>query len=965
MPTTQQDDNSISYLPIIYPISFTKMKPEFPYDGGRANQYLIGGQKICYRKGQKGQTQTDYTVTYSTEMVGTSDTDDTSIRHKIKTIYPNVIDYRLAIKSIPIAQSSDGESAQDYYKKAVSSLKFQPSSDPQGITVTKHDLDTMNVSVVATMNTDDPDVWKKTWTSSNDPKLSTVKGRLSGYYTSFVPPQFENGSGNKKIDFKDGYLFPYEKAEDRPICTVVPDTLCKANDVKPDSCKVSLAPGNSHDNASYMKGGGQLTTSSLGGGPSGSGSGQYSAAGETFVLISNPTYKYSLAREEFSLNGTGTGTGTNSSIPKLSLSTDFKTPASQRSDLNIYASPIKTEPLNIKSLFYYASPTSTQRLSNPYLDEINWEKIQIYDERSNGTNTHPDIEPWTVHAYDFDLDFAAHTFEVKLKDPDPPIHPGPRTTQLAPIRVHNIDINGLRQGSTLSYKKDGIGWQTIENFQPSDWMQKTSTDTLALWDISRLNGKYTLKIENGGSLWLTDVYVGTKVPKQFSDPKNPVIVRSPYNRVTLSFAAGSFDKDTLVTVTPVSLDTVHIKNVTNISDLEYMPIVEILPSADFSKVATKPVLTYQYTLDEYNAINDVNRCKNYGLNAPVDLKNVFIYSIGESGNLKIIDACTHDPDPVKGVYKITAQLDHFSTYVPLEQDFVPELTADASVTQTNIIKLTGKVQTHYASKAKIQFLRKQTDDPNVQPVSVEPSTYDITFDEKGNFTVTNFPLLEGKNMIYVGYNEAQLPSLPYYPKVLTTVEKLPPPELRDIKLDGIPLENPLDENKPNEKPLTFELSYGHVGTWTFDVSQKMTVYIQLLDSKGHVTLELAKPVSQAENVSFVWDGSNQSIVDVVTHDYDQCRAPGTYKLRVYGINDAGTKTAIHGGTICVDYPQTIALTNDLVRRFKVFRARKSISNAESLDITTDVLLEAGESIHLTPTVRRVEKRQFRMRLLPQ
>jgi hypothetical protein len=154
---------------------------------------------------------------------------------------------------------------------------------------------------------------------------------------------------------------------------------------------------------------------------------------------------------------------------------------------------------------------------------------------------------------------------------------------------------------------------------------KLTLETPVFWNVARRQGEQTLRVVQGDRMATGKVFVGTPVKAN-----SPAQVSAAYGRVNLDILAGTFSKDMLISVMPVRLDEIHISNMPDISDLDFMPIVEILPetaSANFSKPVT---LTYQYTPEE---VQQISEGTYPGLARGVNLDNVQIYHISESGVL--------------------------------------------------------------------------------------------------------------------------------------------------------------------------------------------------------------------------------------------------------------------------------------------------------------------------------------------
>lgn len=251
----------------------------------------------------------------------------------------------------------------------------------------------------------------------------------------------------------------------------------------------------------------------------------------------------------------------------------------------------------------------------------------------------------------------------------------------------------LAGDATLSLRGRG-GWESLGTLK---------TGLPFFWNVGRRQGQQTLRATQGSRMALRDFFVGTPVKKGQATQ-----VTASYGRVVLDVLADTFDQDMLLSVMPVRLDEIQISNVPDISDLDFMPIVEILPETPSSEFRKPVTLTYQYTQDEVKAIG----AGTYpGLSRGVNLDNVQIYHVSESGHLlpaktmpgtdRWID---RDGDGVLGspgdVYRITAQLSHFSIYAALEGLIPdqPRFMTDEIYTPEPRVSIVGYLQKGFEDK---------------------------------------------------------------------------------------------------------------------------------------------------------------------------------------------------------------------------------------------------------------------------
>ena len=169
------------------------------------------------------------------------------------------------------------------------------------------------------------------------------------------------------------------------------------------------------------------------------------------------------------------------------------------------------------------------------------------------------------------------------------------------------------------------GWDPLEKASDTAF---ESSGALAFWNVSRSNGSTTLKFENldKGTVAMETMITGTRV-----DPAQDTEVKSPYGRVILQIPAGTFSGTKIITVTPVNLADIHIKNLPDISGFQFMPIIEILPDTGTADFKNSVNLVYQYTGEE---VAQISSGRYPGLAHGVNLDAVSIYHISKSGILE-------------------------------------------------------------------------------------------------------------------------------------------------------------------------------------------------------------------------------------------------------------------------------------------------------------------------------------------
>ncbi|MDA7857967.1 hypothetical protein N9A72_00565, partial [bacterium] len=120
---------------------------------------------------------------------------------------------------------------------------------------------------------------------------------------------------------------------------------------------------------------------------------------------------------------------------------------------------------------------------------------------------------------------------------------------------------GFNSYSIFYRKADESTWKSIPVSNPN--IPVLSSETLAYWDVTGLNGDYVVKlvvVDNSGANELTrNIAIGTSVPGYQSTCSPPNYVVSPYNKGVLAFQPDSLEEDTVVTITPMRLSDTGIE----------------------------------------------------------------------------------------------------------------------------------------------------------------------------------------------------------------------------------------------------------------------------------------------------------------------------------------------------------------------------------------------------------------------
>ncbi len=166
-----------------------------------------------------------------------------------------------------------------------------------------------------------------------------------------------------------------------------------------------------------------------------------------------------------------------------------------------------------------------------------------------------------------------------------------------------MKLTGVANNAYELMYNDGTAWQTIVSSNTA-----ASGNVLGWWNISRLNGQYTvvLRVKDGSgySLSSQEISIGKLVKAGDSSPDN-LRVASPYNRVELTFKPNSYSEDKLITITPLNLKSIANTKKPDIYSIG--PIAEILPHSTFN-VGAQPQITFKLTQEE------VDNLKQSGVN---------------------------------------------------------------------------------------------------------------------------------------------------------------------------------------------------------------------------------------------------------------------------------------------------------------------------------------------------------------
>ncbi|MGE4169706.1 MAG: Ig-like domain-containing protein [Candidatus Margulisiibacteriota bacterium] len=516
-----------------------------------------------------------------------------------------------------------------------------------------------------------------------------------------------------------------------------------------------------------------------------------------------------------------------------------------------------------------------------------------------------------------------------------------------------------------------LSTRTQAAWEPIELISKPTGSRLGLWNVGRKNGWQDIRLKNGNTVALTRVMVGTPVR-----PAEAAVVKSPYGRVQVMIPAGTFAQDKLITVTPVALADLHITNSPDIQDLDFMPIVEILPetaSANFNKTVT---LKYQYTADEVKAIE----AGTYpGLSKPVNLDNVAIYHISESGILTPAKATTGgrwsdlDGDGVLGskgdLYTISAELDHFSIYASLEGLIPdqPKFSAETTKTAANTVTLYGYLEKNVTQDGRLMPLGlalyagglDQNNQIQLKPDQIQWLEGNPSY----NLKLVNVPLQEGPNTFFLTYPTGNLKILNRPYAKISVVRDTTPPTFIQTQLQG----NYVSGNttvvfSPNGDGRGDEVRF------SFYPSEAGTVRFLVADTAGKTMANTVLSVSDlSQPLTFRWNGC----VDVAIPSRDvrpNLAVPeGRYTLYVTYLDEALNQSQAQFGVVVDQTPPTVSVKapafwsyadpESLVPWTLVFSDNAALSRAQlrlmaagQQVASLSIPLQSGEALQPTITI---------------
>lgn len=421
-----------------------------------------------------------------------------------------------------------------------------------------------------------------------------------------------------------------------------------------------------------------------------------------------------------------------------------------------------------------------------------------------------------------------------------------------------LEIIGEAPGPyELSYF-DGQSWKNIV----TTYENKPTVGRLGWWNVGRLNGKYTLLLRSNGFIATQDISVGTIVGDSCSGE-----ACSTYRRAQLKFPAGAFGIDQLVTITPVSMSEIYIRNRPII--ITSGPIVEIKPSPWKFALDQRPTLKFVYTFDELKELKAWN-----GIGTPEGIP-WNIHQVTANGDLQIIGGNRQEIENNNGEmqYAFYAPLDHFSTYALLPGKLslsAPVVFADRYITNKNSVTIYGTAEPDSILSVYI------SEEPRNSFAGSEPkATAEASAD--GAFHFENIPLLqEGNNYIYVTSHPAGNEEIMTWSDVTIIKDTIPPSAEASANLYVF---------SPNGDGKHDTVDY------TIKSNERGKIHLQLTTNDLQLlNVELSAEAEKEQKIS--WDGDKLS--------------DGEYRWTVYAIDEAGNvSNNVTGQTVLDTTPPSI------------------------------------------------------------
>ncbi|MDD5067952.1 MAG: FlgD immunoglobulin-like domain containing protein, partial [bacterium] len=481
------------------------------------------------------------------------------------------------------------------------------------------------------------------------------------------------------------------------------------------------------------------------------------------------------------------------------------------------------------SVFYV---TNGQIRDNPITVIDKWEITLKY---LNG-RTNNDLEVINLTEYGQNQEMM-DKFKVKLK------------LGASPKRI--VEIRGKATGPYKLFYFDNNTWNLIlESSDP----KPDENSVLGYWDATKLNGLYTvlLRADDGTGKIQVDtqeVQVGEKFEPGNKDINNLTAI-SPYRRAEILFSTNSFPVNKVVSITPLKLSEIPIKNKPNIFPIG--PILEFKPSPYTFPEGEEPVLTFKYTYDEAVENNMTGG-------------NVNIYKISDDGNLKYFNTTasyyllgpSEQYEPVEDIYSnpwdilvLSARIDTFSDFVVLKGDIpprIPTIVQPLTPTDKENIAVFGTGDLNRTIVVYVDDDGELEDEDDLTPAILQEQTMDITEflpddTTRGSYSVGNVNLAyEEENYIFVTYaNMVNRPAAQ-----VNVVKDKSPAVFTEFSIDPLYI-SPNGDGVQDYAGISFRLN------------EPGTVYYKCYNSSGNELKNEAISASGDVLSQITWDGLDEN-----------------------------------------------------------------------------------------------------------
>ncbi|MFH0928092.1 MAG: hypothetical protein V1821_01320, partial [bacterium] len=433
-----------------------------------------------------------------------------------------------------------------------------------------------------------------------------------------------------------------------------------------------------------------------------------------------------------------------------------------------------------------------------------------------------------------------------------------------------VEITGKAPGVYELMFFDGSDWRTIYQ----SYNNNSIEGHLAWWDVSRLNGKYTLLFKSAGYVATSDVFIGTVVSKAGGD------VWSTYKRAQLHFPPLAFgEQDQLVTITPVTMTEIKIRNRPIL--MTHGPIVEIKPSPwkfEITPEDKRPTLKFIYTFDE---LKDEKVWNGAGTPEGIPWN---IHQVTANGDLQIVDDNLQSIENNNGEdqYVFSAPLNHFSTYTLLDGKFslsAPLVFASRYITNQESVTIYGTAEPNSVITCYVK-----SDNEVPDPAKEEPYAARLTADDSGAFSFAAIKLVqEGKNYIFVtSHNEGNVQIRTMSDLV---VEK-------DTISPQVSAEATLAAFSPNSDGRFDSVDY------ILNTNEQGKLFVAIADARAPTSLLLQEElIASAEvnyklnwaegEINFYQPGQTTNWLKFATRNLSTVYPDGDYLVTVYAIDSAG------------------------------------------------------------------------------